>query len=339
MTIPRRQQVSLEATPFYHCVSRCVRRAFLCGADCFTGRSYEHRRGMIQNEAIRLASIFHIDIAAMAIMSNHYHLVLHVDKKRNVDAEPLDIAKRWHQLFKGTDVSARYIRGEQIEPHEQIQLDTLVDIWRTRLHSISWFMKALNEKIAKEANKEDKCSGHFWQARFKSQALLDEKAILSCMCYVDLNPIRATMALTPEDSDYTSIQLRIRHWKSKTTNHTGKTPVPDKEDLQPQSLMRFAGDLRQHMPDGIHFNLVDYLELVDWTGRLIRVDKRGAISETAPPILSRLNISPAHWLELTTHFEDRFKGIVGSTHSLKSLCSKFGLTRKTNFANSKLLFG
>ena len=62
-------------------------------------------------------------------------------------------------------------------------------------------MKVLNENIAKQANKEDKCTGHFWESRYKSQALLDEQAVLSCMTYVDLNPIRAAMAPTPEQSD------------------------------------------------------------------------------------------------------------------------------------------
>ena len=71
-------------------------------------------------------------------------------------------------------------------------------------------MKCLNEPIAKQANKEDGCTGHFWEARYKSQALLTEEALLSCMAYVDLNPVRAKMADTPEDSDHTSIQERIK---------------------------------------------------------------------------------------------------------------------------------
>ena len=196
-------------------------------------------------------------------------------------------------------------------------------------------MKVLNENTARRANKEDKCTGHFWEARYKSQALLDEKAILSAMIYVDLNPIRAAMATTPETSDHISIKMRIEYWKNKA-----KEEHPDQYDhLQPTSLMPFAGNLRHPMPRGLVFNLTDYIELADWTGRIIREDKRGAISETAPPILKRLNISTKHWLEISTKFEERFKGIAGSKESIKALCTHFGFTRQVNRSNSEVLYG
>ncbi|TMN60152.1 transposase, partial [Pseudoalteromonas piscicida] len=153
-------------------------------------------------------------------------------------------------------------------------LDELIDKYRGRLADISWFMRVLNEDIARRANKEDNCTGRFWEGRFKSQALLDEAALAACLAYVDLNPVRAKIAATPETSDYTSIKKRIDHAK------LGK---------QPKSLLRFAGSPRQHMPKGLPFELKSYIELVELTGLCIRADKRGYINE-AQSILTRLNI-------------------------------------------------
>jgi hypothetical protein len=88
-------------------------------------------------------------------------------------------------------------------------VDETAEIYRKRLTSVSWFMKCLNEPIARAANKEISCTGHFWESRFKSQALLSEEALLSCMAYVDLNPVRANIAATPEASEHTSIKERL----------------------------------------------------------------------------------------------------------------------------------
>ena len=243
---------------------------------------------------------------------------------------PESIVRRAHQVVSGTDVTHRFLNNERIQTWEHDALNTFVDTWRTRLYDISWFMKYLNEGIARRANKKDECTGHFWESRYKSQALLDEQAVLSCMAYIDLNPIRAGIADTPEQSDYTSIQLRINFWKEKT-NASQKTID---ENFQPETLMSFAGNPRHPMSPGLQYKLLDYLELVDWSGRAVREDKRGAIHEHAPPILQRFNISPRHWLEFCTNFDSRFKGLVGSVHSVKVKCKQFGLKRHPNFSTA-----
>jgi len=341
VTRPRKQQISLDATPFYHCYSRCVRRAFLCGFDRLSGKSYEHRRQQIEDDLLRLASIFFIDVAAFAVLSNHYHLVLFVDVETCKLATAKDIVERWHKLFSGHEVTHRYLKGESLESYELQQVGTLIDTYRKRLHDISWFMKVLNENISKRANHEDECSGHFWESRFKCQALLDEKAILSCMTYVDLNPIRAGMATTPETSDYTSIKLRIEKWKQVTKKSSKEEDSLDagSKQSQPHNLHPFVGNYREPMPKGIPFHLVDYLELVDWTGRAVLHNKKGFISQDIPKIIQRLNMTPEHWIEVSTHFESRFKGLVGASSALKNLHGKFGLSRQTNRSNARLLFG
>jgi REP element-mobilizing transposase RayT len=320
MQKPRKALVSLEATPYYHCVSRCVRRAFLCGEDAHSGQSYEHRRQWIQKRMLSLSQVFAIDLCAYAVMSNHYHVVLHVDRDEANSWDDREVIERWHQLFSGHPFTHRYLAGDTLLKVEQKVVSELVTLWRSRLMDISWYMRCLNESIARQANEEDNCTGSFWESRFKSQALLDEKALAACMAYVDLNPVRAGMADTPEASDFTSIQERI------------KRVVSGDPTLQPASLMPFVGNPREEIPKGLPFRFADYLELVDWTGRAIREDKRGAIPENLPPVLERLQIDPRYWLYMAQHFESRFKGLVGTAYKLKAACESLGYRRTPNLA-------
>jgi len=201
----RKSLISLEATSYCHCISRCVRRAFLNGEDAYTGRSFEHRRDWIEERLLELAQIFAIEVCGYALMATHSHLVLHVDQPLAESWTTREVVERWHPLFSGTERSERYLREEPLLEVEQ-QVEDLAEIWRERLTSVSWLLtqrRCLNEHIARKANEEDQCTGHFWEDRFKSQALLDDQAVLACLAYVDLNPVRAAIAETPESSDYT----------------------------------------------------------------------------------------------------------------------------------------
>ncbi len=319
MPKPRHTQISIEATPYYHCVSRCVRRAFLCGEDLQTGQSFEHRRQWIEDKLHELASIFAVELCAYAVMSNHYHVVLYVDKEEAESWSRQEVIEQWHRLFSGTLFSQRYLRGDKLGPAELRVLDKNVTQWRERLMDISWFMRCMNEAIARAANQEDNCTGRFWEGRFKSQALLDEAALAACMAYVDLNPIRARIAKTPEYSAHTSVKRRIEQAQTtQSPNHTGK---------QASGLWPFAGNPREGMPKGLPFKLTDYLELVDWSGRVIREDKPGYIDNTTPSILGRLNIKPEQWATLTTRFEKEFKTFVGHENSVRGICESMGYKR------------
>ncbi|ALO33370.1 transposase [Colwellia sp. MT41] len=323
MATARKKQISLIDTPYYHCVSRCVRRAFLCGEDKVTGQSYEHRRGWVEKKLLALSQTFAIDICAYAVMSNHTHIVLHVDVEQAKTWTMHEVITRWHQLFKGTLITQQYLRGEKlIKPLQQI-LEETAEVYRTRLTDISWFMRILNESIAIQANKEDKCTGRFWEGRFKSQALLDEVALIACMAYVDLNPVRAQMAKTPETSNYTSIQGRI------------KLAIKGKQAPQ---LLPFIGNPRKHMPKGLPFELCDYIQLVDLTGRCIRADKRGYIENSQPEILTRLGISPQNWLVLTTQFRQCFHGAVGRAQALTDFCEHQHLKKRASVSICQKLF-
>jgi REP element-mobilizing transposase RayT len=312
----RKTLVSLDATPYYHCVSRCVRRAFLCGEDTFSGKSFEHRRQWIENRLLEIADAFAIEIAAYAIMSNHYHVVLHINRDRALQWTAAEVINHWHRLFKGSMLSQRFTSAEILSPAERDALSEQVNEWRERLMSISWFMRCVNEPIAREANHEDKATGRFWEGRFKSQALLDEKALAACMAYVDLNPIRARMANTPEQSEHTSIKRRIE--KALNTQQPGHT------DQQPKTLFPFVGYPRKDMPPGLPFRLKDYLELVDWSGRILREDKKGAIANNLPGILQRLDMDAKQFIYLSQNFEHPFKNLVGAAHHVRKVCASIG---------------
>ena len=312
----RKTLVSLDATPYYHCVSRCVRRAFLCGEDKFSGKSFEHRRQWIEDRLLELADAFAIDIAAYAVMSNHYHVVLHINREMAQQWSAAEVIEHWHSLFKGSLLSQRYACGENLSRAERDALTEQVNEWRERLMSISWFMRCANEPIAREANHEDNATGRFWEGRFKSQALLDEKALAACMVYVDLNPIRAKMAETPKQSDHTSIQQRIK--KAMNTQHPGN------RNQQPETLFPFVGYPRKDMPTGLPFRLNDYIELVDWSGRMLREDKKGAIANQLPPILQRLDMDARQFIYLSQNFEHPFKNLVGAVHHVRKACQSIG---------------
>jgi len=111
-------------------------------------------------------------------------------------------------LHKGTQFTQKYLENKDLEEFELASVYESCEKYRKRLMDISWFMRELNESVARMANKEDKCTGRFWEGRFNSQALLNEAALVSCMAYVDLNPVRAKMEKTPETSKHTSIKTR-----------------------------------------------------------------------------------------------------------------------------------
>lgn len=246
-------------------------------------------------------------------MSNHFHVVLHVDRNKAGSLSSLEVCQRWHQVFKGSSLTHRFCQGEALTDAEYDVVNDIVEKWRNQLFSISWFMRCLNEPIARHANREDDCTGSFWESRFSCQALLDEKALAACMAYVDLNLVRAKIAQTPETSNFTSIKRRIQCLK--------KTHQPD-------ALFPFIGNPREPMPTGLPFNLNDYLELVDWTGRILRSDKRGAIDAQLPSILQRLNLDPLKWTQLTRAFEQKTGFLVGSPSTITYHAPLFGYQRR-----------
>lgn len=276
MTTARALFVPADSAGFYHCVSRCVRRAFLCGEDRYTGQSFEHRKEWVEQRLAELASIFAVSLYGFAVMSNHVHVVLRVDPIAATDWTDAEVAQRWCRLFprrgaKGQDDLGRI---DHLQAHpERLQ------VLRARLGNLSWFMRCLSEPIARRANAEDHCTGRFWEGRFKCQALLDEAAVIAVLAYVDLNPVRAGLADGLAHSRHTSIVRRLADLAAQPV-HAGRS-------LQPVLGL-------SHSPM-LSITTAQYIELVDWTGRQWHPGKRGVIVSAAPAALARLGRSGQRW--------------------------------------------
>jgi hypothetical protein len=279
-----------------------------------------------------LTAMFAIDICAYAILSNHYHLVLHVDRARAQAWSLRDVVAQWQRIFVAPPLVERWLSG-QASRVERIAAEAIIERWRGRLSDISWFMRCLNEYIARRANLEDGCKGRFWEGRFQSQALLDEAGLLTAMAYVDLNPIRAGIATTPEESDFTSIYERILESKaaqvsaSQAANVRARVPLVAFRSSPPSAH------------EIIPFGFKEYLKLVDWTGRRIVDGKQGAIDPNMPPILERLRIDVAAWERLMRPSGNAFGRALGRIARMRIHAQKLGQSWVRGLAWSRWLYG
>lgn len=303
MTAARRELVDPDSPGFFHCVSRCVRRAFLCGEDAYSGRSFEHRKQWVEDRLLELAECFAVGLYAFAVMSNHLHVVLYVEPSATATWSADEVAQRWLRLFPvrsdgEIDAEACRLRAQALagSPERIAEL-------RARLGSVSWFMRCLSEPIARRANREDACTGRFWEGRFKCQALLDEAAVLACMAYVDLNPIRAGIASDLASSAHTSIRRRLQALDESADAHA----------LADAPLQPVAGSVPE---PALALGLAEYLQLADWSGRVARADKRGVIASSAPPVLARLGLCERRWQAQALGCERNYWRAVGATETL-----------------------
>ena len=213
---PRAEQFDPSKVCIVHLTQRCVRKMFLAGFDESTGKDYAHRREWIRCRMERLASVFGIDVLTYAILSNHLHLVARTRPDVVKEWSDKEVALRWLRIFPGQRID------EHLAEPTTNSVDALannverIEVIRLRLSNPSWFMKALCEPIARLANFQDQVTGHFWEGRFKAQAITDEAGLLACSMYVDLNPVRAAMASSPEESIHTSAYDRIQGLEGKT---------------------------------------------------------------------------------------------------------------------------
>ena len=210
MTTPRRLLVDPDNACDYHLASRCVQRAFLCGRDPHTGRDHSHRRRWLVDRVEALAPCFAVEVHAYAVMANHFHLVVRHDPKACEGWSDAEVARRWTEAFPPTE-NGRAVPERKPEAAELLLGDAeRLERARRTLGSLSSFMKHVKQPVARRANLESGTSGHFFEQRFYSGALLTEEALLAAMAYVDLNEVRAGIASRIEDCADASVAARLQ---------------------------------------------------------------------------------------------------------------------------------
>ena len=308
---PRGKYIDPTSTQIVHVVTRCVRGAYLCGRDNISKRSFEHRRSWIQDRLAFLAAEFGIDCLTFSVMSNHVHVILRSRPDVVRSWTDREVAERWVKLCPNRD-------GALAPPEEVKRLmrlpEQIVEI-RRRLSDVSWWMRLLTQSIARRANREDGCTGRFWEGRFKAQILADDAAILACTLYVDLNPIRATLANSLQDASYTGAKVRLdairaRRNRNRTSSDSSTTwlcPIPIVRRSNTSGSAALGGNAQTRRKGFLQMSEVDYLRLADWTGRQARPDKRGHIPRSIRPVLERLHIASDQWLEINRTFRSLFR--------------------------------
>ena len=337
MTIARAHLVDPSVSRWYHCITRCVRRAFLLGEGA------SDRKVWIERRLHELAEIFAISVGGFSVLDNHLHVLVRLDPDVAANWSDEEVVRRWGRLFPPRDKARRPLPVSD----EWVQGHLLNAAWvtraRQRLQSLSWFMKCLKEPLARLANHEDQTRGAFFEGRFKSVAILDEAALLATCAYIDLNPVAAGIAELPETSAHTSFKARVDHVQEQGRTEdlkaaqNGSVPgsaasagLEEKHWLCPIEDRRRLDSAREGMIEG--FSLGNYLLLVDYTARLYREGK-ATLSRAVAEILDRLGSSADQWdARLKTLSQGSLVGrfFASTRQRLRDVAQRLGLKRVPN---------
>ena len=206
----RAEQFQAAEIGIVHAVQRCVRRAFLAGVDSVSGKDFSFRKEWVRRRMEALASVFGVDVLTYAVMSNHMHLILRNRPDVVAAWSDREAAIRWLRVFPGRRLEEHLAEPTENDVNMLVNQPDRLTLIRERLSDISWFMRALSEPVARMANRQDDCTGRFWEGRFKAMKIVDEAGLLACAMYVDLNPIRAAMVEKPEQAVHTSAYDRVQ---------------------------------------------------------------------------------------------------------------------------------
>jgi hypothetical protein len=306
MTTARKELVDVAVTRWYHCISRCVRSAFLMVDGAVD------RKLWIKNRLQLLAKTFSISVGGFAALDNHLHVLCRLDPEESLKWTAEQVVRRWIAIYPPAKLAMDDPDTVQTWVDHEVENKARIEVLRERLSNLGWFMKALKEPLARLANKADGCRGTFWEARYKSIAVLDPESLLATSVYIDLNPLAAGIAETPEQSDYTSIRQRVLHARAK-----GKTEVLKAARQGSVAASMAAGNVEQdhwlvpiedrrrysNAPTNSNregmlasFSLGSYLLLVDYACRLYR-DGKASMNSAEKEVFDRLDTSQEFWGE------------------------------------------
>ena len=309
MARPRRDVVQLDRAAWYHCVSRCVRRGYWQGRSSVTGADCRHRKDWIEARLASLGKAFAIDLAAYAVMENHVHVVVRMDPLRTHGWSDEEAVRRWLSLFPMWRPEPELREPDPAKVAECAADREYVAKCRKNLGDLSWVMICLKEWMARRANREDQCTGRYWEGRYKCQRIADAGALFMTMVYVDLNPVRAGVVDRPEAARHTSLGKRLEQTKPKVDRSARLTfarllPV---EEIFPDGRMNTPLMTFNH-----------YLKLVDLFGRRKRRGPRQkAIAPELRPILERLGIDERYIPDRMEGFRQCHDYLIGSPETLK----------------------
>lgn len=335
MATARYKTVEVGQGGVYHCQSRCVRRCFLCGFDPLTGVSHERRKVWIEARLRFLAGVFEFPVYSYAVMSNHLHIVLRTTPEKAARWSVATIVRKAYALCPQA-VERELGAGEPLAVLEQraAARSDYVELWRERLSDISWFMRFLNEYIARRANKEDSLTGRFWEGRFQCRLLADEGAVLSCMAYVDLNPVRAGLGEKPEDCPFTSIYQRIEARRGRQRLQVLEKAGEESPKVLLEKERRRSRLARWLCPvENVRvgnsekpweLSETKYLQLVDFAGRKRVLGKEGSIPEGLAPVLERMELDADQWAKTVRRYGSLYWRVAGRAERLAEAAARAG---------------
>lgn len=300
MTLARRDLVDVSVTRWYHCISRCVRAAFLMSDD------KGDRKQWIEDRIKLLTDSFSVSVGGFAILDNHLHVLCRLDPETAKTWTDEEVVRRWIAVYPPRTLNFDDPATVEHWVKQHAKDSKRVERLRARLADLGWFMKSLKEPFARMANKADGTRGTFWEARYKSIAILDQEALMSTCVYIDLNVLAAGFADTPESSKHTSIKQRIEHARKKGAIDRLRAALEGSVagshatgDLEQDHWLVPIEDRRQIAPgsrEGIlnTFSLGSYLMLLDYTGRLVR-DGKARMDATVKDVFTRLKMNEEGW--------------------------------------------